>query len=295
VIRESPAAIAASSSTDPVLDLVVRDGPAAERPDEAQPISCWRDEHGEVFAEAFVQAGTYRLTWCDVGVATFAPGQRRVELTPADGLSSDLAVDRFRRFVQPVVLQAIGYETLHASAVLTGSGAIAFCGISGSGKSTLAFAIGQRSGVVQASDDALVLDVGDEVRAAPQPFRIRLRPASQAFFDEPGASHVAPPRQDFVPLIAVFVLLPEPTIVAPAIARVPRRSAFSTLLTHAHCFDEHDRTQTTRLVQHYLRVAERVPVFTVHYALDFSRLPSLVDTVLDQVGELDGLTAASGE
>jgi hypothetical protein len=278
-----------------VLDLVVRNDPAAARLDSGQSINCWRDEHGEVFAEAFVQAGTYRLTWRDVGVATFAPGQRRVDLTPADGLSSDLAVDRFRRFVQPVVLQAIGYETLHASAVLTGSGAIAFCGISGSGKSTLAFAIGQRPGVVQASDDALVLDVGDEVRAAPQPFRIRLRPASQAFFDEPGASHVAPPRQDFVPLVAAFVLLPEPSSVSPAIARVPRRSAFSVLLTHAHCFDEHDRAETTRLVRHYLRVAERVPVFTVHYALDFSRLPALVDAVLGQVRDVTSAPVVSGE
>jgi hypothetical protein len=278
-----------------VLDLVVRNDPAAARLDSGQSINCWRDEHGEVFAEAFVHAGTYRLTWRDIGTATFASGERRVELTPADGVSPDVAVDRFLRFVQPVVLQAIGYETLHASAALTRSGAVAFCGISGSGKSTLAFAIGQRPGVVQASDDALVLDVGDEVRAAPQPFRIRLRPASQAFFDEPGASHVAPPRQDFVPLVAAFVLLPEPSSVSPAIARVPRRSAFSVLLTHAHCFDEHDRAETTRLVRHYLRVAERVPVFTVHYALDFSRLPALVDAVLGQVRDVTSAPVVSGE
>jgi hypothetical protein len=278
-----------------VLDLVVRHEPAAARPDNGQSINCWRDEHGEVFAEAFVQAGTYRLTWRDIGTATFASGERRVELTPADGVSPDVAVDRFLRFVQPVVLQAIGYETLHASAVLVASGAVAFCGVSGSGKSTLAFALGQRPAIVQASDDALVLDVGDEILAAPLPFRIRLRPASQAFFDEPGASHVAPARQDFVPLLAIFVLLPETSAAALTITRVPRRSAFSAVLTHAHCFDECDQTETSRLVRHYLHIAERVPVFTVRYGLDFAGLAPLVDAVLAQVRDVTRAPVVSGE
>jgi hypothetical protein len=277
-----------------VLDLVVRDGPAAERPDDAQPINCWRDEHGDVFAEAFVQAGVYWLTWRDIGTATFAAAQRRVEFSPAEGISTDVAVGRFLRFVQPVVLQAIGYETLHASAALVESGALAICGLSGSGKSTLAFALGQRPGVTQIADDALVLDIGDdEVLAAPLPFRVRLRAPSQAFFREPETSHVPPRSQRFLPLLATFVLLPQPSAIPVTIARVPRRSAFSVLLTHAHCFDEQDRAATTRLVHHYLRVVERVPVFTVRYHPDFSRLATLVDAVLGRVDARNDDDAAS--
>jgi hypothetical protein len=267
-----------------VLDLVVRDERLDPRPRDARAVNVWHDDHGVVFAEAFRDAGTYRLDWRGIGTLAFDAGPR-VDFWPASGVAVAEAIDRFVRIAQPVVLQALGYEALHASAVRLPAGIAAFCGPSGTGKSTLAYALGRRAGIEQMADDALVLTFGDAgIAAVPLPFRSRLRAPAQTFFDRAEAHVVDPASVAPVPLAAVFILSqPDTPASAVEITRIAPRSAFATVLTHAHCFDEHAPSATARMIQHYLDVAARVPIFQLAYVPDFARLDELVDVICETV------------
>ncbi len=269
-----------------MLDLVVHDEPPHPRPRGLRAVNVWRDDQGVPFAEAFRQDGGHRLEWRGIGTIVF-DGSSRVAFWPAPGLPMADALDRVERVAQPVVLQALGYETLHASAARLASGIVAFCGLSGSGKSTLAYALGQRPGIEQVADDAVVIEIdADEITAAPLPFRSRLRKASQTFFHREEALAIDPPAAARAPLAAVVLLDARPDLARPVdVERIASRSAFAALLTHAHCFDEHDRTATSRMIQHYLDIAARVPVFRLAYVPDFSHLDALVEAVVRTVGE----------
>jgi hypothetical protein len=267
-----------------VLDLVVHDERPGPRPGDADAINVWRDDRGAVFAEAFRDAGRYRLDWRGIGTLAFDTGPR-VDFWPAAGVAAAEAIDRFLRIAQPVVLQALGYETLHASAVRLPAGTAAFCGPSGTGKSTLAYALGRRAGIEQFADDAVVLTFGDAgISAAALPFRSRLRPSAQTFFDRAEAHAVDPASATPVPLVAVFILSqPDTQASAIEITRIAPRSAFAAVLTHAHCFDEHDPSTTARMIPHYLDVVARVPIFQLAYIPDFTRLDELADVVCETV------------
>src|SRR5437868_7089772 len=81
----------------------------------------------------------------------------------------------YRRAVLPMALQAHGQEVIHASAVITEDGVVAFCGRSQTGKSTVAYGLHRRGYRVWA-DDTLVFDASAEfVQVIPYPHRLRIR------------------------------------------------------------------------------------------------------------------------
>lgn len=139
----------------------------------AERLQEWRDPGGDVWLTIDRLDGGYRLTFpglrCrvsgDGADITFTPGERAGDPWIAHVLLHQvlpLAVTRMDRFV------------VHACAVETSHGAIAFVGQSGSGKSTLAAAFCARGSRLIA-DDALMLQVGDtEIRAWPTADGVRL-------------------------------------------------------------------------------------------------------------------------
>jgi len=194
--------------------------------------------------------------------------------------------DTFHRSLQPVILQALGKQALHAAAAVGPSGTIAFCGSRRSGKSTLGFAMAQ-AGYRQLADDALVLELEQgRVSICPLPFAPRLREASRLHF---GYSEKIPaPPIDLRPadlaLSAIFLLRQDDQIETPRLTLLPQAQAFSALLVHAHCFDAQDRSHTRRLVDSYLAIVSLVPVFTLHYRPDLQRLPQLIEIIQDAAG-----------
>jgi hypothetical protein len=270
-----------------MLHLVFGDAATAP-PDVLGPaFATWRDDAGDVFARAGGQRDAYWLAWRGLGTFTFAAGSARVTAWPSAESPHAWIADQFSRLVQPVILQALGREALHASAVLTADGVIALCGLTGSGKSTLAFALGREPGCRQIADDALVLEVKDgAVTTRALPFNPRLRDPAREFFgiasSNVRSSHPAEP--DTPPLLAVFVLHQRHNSdVPPALAPVAGPAAFTTLLTHAHCFDERDRGAVVRMVNAYLTIADRVPIFSLVYRPHFAALSELTTTVLRAV------------
>src|SRR5262249_58014027 len=105
-----------------------------------------------------------------------------VRAAPHAGVGAASVAEAYRWPALPFVLHALGREVLHASAVVTDRGVVAFCGASGCGKSTTAYALA-RAGFPHWADDLVVLDIGDDhVVALPSPFQVRLRPRAAALF-----------------------------------------------------------------------------------------------------------------
>jgi hypothetical protein len=265
------------------LSLTISAGvaPAAGRQTEE-----WRDECGKVFARAFSADDHYRIDWPGLGAFAFRPGSRDVLVWPEPNASYEEISGTFARSLQPVVLQALGKQALHAAASVAPSGTIALCGSRRSGKSTLGFAMGQ-AGYRQLADDALVLQLEQgRVSVCPLPFAPRLRPASRLHFGN-SDQNPAPPvevRPADLVLSAIFLLQQDEKTERPRLALLPQAQAFPAVLTHAHCFDAQDRNHTRRLVDSYLAIVSLVPVFALQYRPDLQQLPQLIEIIQDAAG-----------
>jgi hypothetical protein len=265
------------------LSLTISAGvaPAAGRQTEE-----WRDECGKVFARAFSADDHYRIDWPGLGTFAFRPGSRDVLVWPEPNASYEEISGTFARSLQPVVLQALGKQALHAAAAVGPSGAIAICGRSGSGKSTLGFAMGQ-AGYRQLADDAMVLQLEQgRVSVCPLPFAPRLRPASRLHFGDADQSPVpcVDPRPADLVLSAIFLLRKDGQTERPRLVLLPQAQAFPAVLTHAYCYDAQDRSHTRRLVDSYLAIVSLVPVFALQYRPDLQQLPQLIEIIQDAAG-----------
>jgi hypothetical protein len=271
-----------------------------EVPSSSQLVGHWSDEHGAPFASARVEGSDRWIEWPGVGVFAFRIGSAVVHVAPQTRF--DEVRDLFARVLQPVVLQALGRQALHASAVLGGGGVLAFCGRGRTGKSTLAYALATR-GFQQVADDAVLIDaIGTGVSVRTLPFVPQLRAPSRQYFrtaSEPDLterSGVSPSANVVAPLRGVFILEQSPAVPSPVAERLPPVRAFAVLLPHAHCFDQRPSLQSASLVDDYLRLVERVPVFTLTYAPSFCALDTLVQSVDSLAAELGVcvLTPAAG-
>jgi hypothetical protein len=263
-----------------LLSLIISAGAA---PATGRQTEEWRDECGKVFARAFSADDHYRIDWPGLGAFAFRPGSRDVLVWPEPDAPHEEISDTFDRILQPVILQALGKQALHAAASVAPSGTIAFCGSARSGKSTLGFAMRQ-AGYRQLADDALVLQLeGDRVSVCPLPFAPRLREASRLHFghaDEIPATRVDARPADLA-LSTIFLLRQDDHLGRPRLALLPQAQAFSALLAHAHCYDAQDRSHTRRLVDSYLAIVALVPVFSLHYRPDLQQLPQLIQIIQD--------------
>lgn len=249
----------------------------------------WLDDQGEAFAEAFASPDFYLIDWRRVAWFGFSRESKEVRAWPAPGVSAEAVFTVFSR-LQPIILQAMGWQTLHAGAAANATGAVAFCGKSHSGKSTLAFAMSD-AGWWQVSDDALVLDIGAAgANVCPLPFTSGLRPPSLSHFSNAHGSVSrldARTPEEAVPLKALFLLRQDPRLDLPRISPIKRAQAFSAVLPHAHCFDEGDPDHMRRMVRDYFNLVDRVPTFALEYRPDFERLPALIDAVEETMSSLE--------
>jgi hypothetical protein len=243
----------------------------------------WSGAAGDVLARCRVEADGYRIDL--PGVATFRldPAGDRVVAIPHPGLDEAAVARAYWRRALPLVLHARGREVLHASAVRMAHGVVALCGVSGSGKSTIAYALHRRGWDLWA-DDALPIDVTPSgVDALSVPFEVRLRRRAAARFGLlDGAGSLAGGHRDAAPaaLRAVCILARDP--VPPGAGRLVRlggRAAYPAILPHAYCFSLKDRARKRSMVERYLLLLARVPVFRLHVPPDLDGLPAVVTAV----------------
>ena len=262
-------------------------------PVDAPGVHVWHDRRGGVVAWGFRHDGQYCMHWPSLATFRFSSDDPNITAFPAPRISLDFVWDTYRRSVLPMALQALGWEALHASAIVCRSGVVAFCAASETGKSTIAFAL-RRRGYPQWSDDGVVFRTERGVAVTiPLPFEVRLRrPSREIFADAPLATrfqgnrcgdqvHVKP-----APLSAICVLhrIEAAPGTAAVVEGVPRADAFPMVLEHGHVFDPFDIGRRARMIDTYLDVAEQVPVYRAHFAPDPNGLDLLLDDIVEGLG-----------
>src|SRR5689334_9620303 len=98
----------------------------------------WFDDAGRLCGRAYVGGSDHWIDWEGLGRFRFRRDGETVSVWPAPDVSPETITETFSRVLQPVVLQAMGRQALHASAAAGPTGVLAFCGRAGSGKSTIA-------------------------------------------------------------------------------------------------------------------------------------------------------------
>lgn len=263
-----------------MLELTIAtNGSAAPRtPEESDPsATVWREDDGTAVAFGQTIGDVHWVHLPGLGAYSFGSDGATVTALPEEDADRDLVEDAFRRMVLPLALQAQGREVLHASAVRTPDGVIALCARSGTGKSTIACALSERGHLLW-GDDAVCFELhADRVEAMPVPFTLRLRPASAEFFPGAVGTGVRSPGQK-EPLAGVFVM--ERSEAGPAdVERFAAAPAFREVLTHAYCFSMQDRPRTAAMVENYLELVDRVPVFRASFPEGLDRLDELLDAI----------------
>lgn len=251
-------------------------------------LEVWQDNNGNVCAYGYI-ADSYG--WMDLvgtGKFRFDPRKREVTAFALPDVGPDLVRDAYSHAALPMALHFFGCEVLHASAVRTIRGVIAFCAFSETGKSTIASAFALR-GYSLWADDAVAIDSRDTVHGGAAletlrlPFSLRLRHASAQYLGERDyCANRGELDREFAtnPLAAVCVLKRCSELDRDLeIRRLSPGEAFGALLPHAFCFSIGDQERKRAMLRLYLRVAAETPVFAIAFAPGFERLPGILDAI----------------
>lgn len=222
----------------------------------------------------------------DLGTLRFDGHGDRVIGTPRPGVSPAALAEAYWHAALPLVLHARGSEVLHASAVLTPRGVVAFCGATGSGKSTLAYGLHRRGHALWA-DDAVALEVSASAIAARSlPFDVRLRPATAALFGlGPAARRLAGQGRGGAAPLGAVCLIGRARPSGAGIGAAAPSVAYPGILAHAFCFSLADPPRKRLMLERYLSLVARVPVFDLRVADGLDHLPALLDEVERVLGD----------
>jgi hypothetical protein len=245
----------------------------------------WRDERGVVCAITWSAGDVHYMAWPGVAVYRFDATGAPATAYPDPGAAPRDVHRVFLRAVLPAAHQQLGWQALHASAVLARRGVVLFCAPSGHGKSTLAYAC-RRHGMTQWADDSVVLRPTPEgAEALALPFDFSLRPESTRFFHPERGDDVlllgrveraAPAR---APVAGICLLDRGDEGSAIAVTRVAPGDAFTRLLPHACTFSMAGAAARRRTFEDYLDLSTRVPVWDVRYPAGLSRLGEVVEAI----------------
>jgi hypothetical protein len=260
------------------------EGECAPQPHDATRIHVWRSQEGADVAYGFRRSAQYWMHWPSFATYGFALADRFVTAYPAPGCPLSDIFDVYGRSVLPIVLQVLGFEALHASAIVSGGGVVVFAGRSKVGKSTLAFGLSGR-GFRQWSDDAVVFRMaGDTPEAVPLPFTVRLRPNGPVAGAPSGEIK---PQKTPLPITGVCLLsrLEHDAPGAPTRIRAMRPvEALQGFLTHAHEFDPSNMERRRRMLDAYLALAAVVPTFEVQFRADSDAFDDFLDRIMTAIG-----------
>ena len=203
--------------------------------------------------------------------------------------------------VIPLVLSRHERIVLHASAVSTERGVIAFAGKSGQGKSTIALALAQ-NGCSLISDDCLVLRGGEgSWTALPSYPGVRLWQSTAEKLVRDGAgtadvAHYTSKRRvvdmDGLPFLtrpkpmrALFVLADDrPTI---SFERLEASRAFMAWTEFAYNLDIADTNFLCRHFETVGQLAAEVPAYALYYPREFNSLPAVREAIMKHLEETD--------
>lgn len=283
----------AVASDVPFPDLPAARGPAAitvrhgaPAPDGWQPIQVWTGETGEEWLTIEAGPDGYRLQFSGLTCVIAADGTR-ITYARAPGSTDEDVAHLVLHQALPLAVSRLGRIVVHACAVETVRGAVAFVGGSGAGKSTLAAACCAR-GAALLADDALVAEFrASDVWALPTANGLRLwddvaaaLPAG-ALHARAGEKRRIPTRLAPAPARLVRLFLVGDTSASGAdVCRVPPEAARVALLPHLFRLDVTDATESRRLFDDVHRLASLVPMRRLVYPDGVECLEAAVAAVM---------------
>jgi hypothetical protein len=220
-----------------------------------------------------------------------------VKCRPMPGLPQSTVRHLFLDQILPLILSRRGSLVLHASAVLTEFGVIAFVGASGRGKSTLAARFAG-CGYTLVCDDYLALrEVAGGWLASPSYPGVSLWPeATGAIFGQmpQGAeiAHYTVKRRISDRRLIGFAAVPAPVRCLyfldeegnperPLIGSMSSREAFMKLVASAFNLDITDKTLMEWQFDAMGRAGTRLQCFHLAYPREFSMLPAVMQTIVE--------------
>lgn len=260
----------------------------------------WKDADQQVWLKLADRGEDYLLRFPDQGDFLVSRDGSDIRCRPLPGTPESTIRHLFLDQVVPMLLSRQESLVLHASAVLTPQGVIAFVGKSGQGKSTLAACFGQ-SGFRLISDDYLVLRKReDNWVAIPSYPGVRLWPeSSEGIFSVPPESaeiaHYTDKRRVSDPALVPFAEGPsalrclyflndegETFPPEPAILPLRPREAFMKLVSCAFSLDVRDKVRLEGQFEAIGEITRELLCFQLEYARDFAMLPALRRMIVDQ-------------
>lgn len=262
-----------------------------------------RPQGGEWFQHARLLEGSDYLRWSGLFEFLISTDGRRIACRQLNGASRESFQTYLLAQVLSFALLKRGIEPLHATSVVIDGQAVAFLGDCGYGKSSLGAAF-LNVGYPLLTDDLLVLkEQGDRFVAYPGPPRIKLFPAiarrllgagmngtpmnhgTSKLVIPLGENETVLPR-GVVPLKAIYVLKPPSARSRNsriAIQALSPRCAFMDLVKNTFNAVIVDRERLERQFQMATRLATRVPVKTLSYPRDLSRISEVREYILREV------------
>ena len=241
--------------------------------------------------------GSRYRRWTNLFEFLVAPDARRIQARAL----TDANQEAFQAYLLVEGLSfsmvRLGREPLHATAVQTDRGVVAFLGDSGFGKSTLG-ALLIHGGCRMLTDDMLVLtEERDTFVAHPGPPRIKLyrEIADRIFGDDycgvpmnPSTEKLIVPLKDeqrvtqAAPLGALYLIGEgnEPSDSAVLIRSLSPAQAFPRVLAHTVSHWAHDPARIENQFHFVTRLVQQVPIKTLSYARDRNTMFSVRDAVL---------------
>lgn len=193
--------------------------------------------------------------------------------------------DFYHRHILPVVLDLAGLTVLHASAVLTDAGVIAFCGVSHAGKSTLAHAFSRQRCAIWADDAVAIFPQPNGLMSIALPFQLRMRPAALAYWQEDLLlqRHVSP--GETCQLAALFCLEPDRNNLRQGICirKLNGKAAVATIMPHVYVASLATTQQKQVFFTKIIDLLASAPFYEIQFDLDFGQLPDLVKAIRHHV------------
>lgn len=196
--------------------------------------------------------------------------------------------------VRPLIQQLLHRPALHASAVASPMGVVAFIGPSGAGKSTLAALLAGAWPL--AADDYLPVELSDPPMAIPTATSLNLRPDSGRHLAPLGAeragkivmdvSHASTPTR----LVAVYAL--RAASAGVTIASLSPRDALLTLAAELHRLDPKSPDLLRAELDHLHGLAVSVRVAHLTYPRRFDVGSEVVAAITEDLRERVELTPA---
>ena len=275
-----------------MIDYSVRPARAQE-PVAMEPFHSYVFDDGTVWTEFFRTESGYLLRFPDIADFEVSASGQSIKAYPVVGTDEVTLEHLYINQLIPLALSRQGRPAFHASVVTVADGCVAFLGTAGRGKSTLAASFALEDAAFL-TDDSLIIDESDGVRAMPSHASVRLwedsvealipedTPKADALSFSSKARLLAGDALSYidqpVPLLAAYVL-EQDDVDSVAISPLTGSERQMAWISNSFLLDIKDKDLLARHFDWTHRISGQVPTFSLDYPRDYGMLGQVRDAI----------------